>query len=51
MEREGLVGRTRGLVGFAMITAVLIDFAAFYYTVLSASGVGLRLPAGRFVSQ
>ena len=50
MEREGvgLVGGTRGLVGFAMITAVLIAFAAFCYTVLSAIGVGARLLIGRF---
>jgi hypothetical protein len=48
MEREGvgLVGGTRGLVGFAMITAVLIVFAAFCYTVLSAIGVGARLLIG-----
>lgn len=44
MEREGvgLVGGTR-----ALITAVLIAFAAFCYTVLSAIGVGARLLIGR----
>lgn len=43
-EREGveLAGGTRGLVGFAAITAVLIAFAAFCYTVLSAVGIVLR---------
>ena len=51
MEREGVepVGGTRGLVGFAVITAALIAFATDGYTVLSAVGMGVRLLAGRSV--
>ena len=48
MQREGIdpaVG-TQGLVGFAVITAVLVAFAAFCYTVLSAAGMGPRLLIG-----
>ena len=53
MEREGaeLVGGTQGLVGFATITAALIDFATDGYMVLSAVGMGVRLLAGRLVSR
>lgn len=47
LERDGVefVGGTRGLVEFALITAVLIAFATFCYTALSAVGAGLRLLA------
>jgi hypothetical protein len=53
MEREGveLIGGTRGLVGFATITAALIAFATVGYTALSAVGMGVRLLAARFVSR
>lgn len=49
MEREGveLVGGTEGLVAFAVMTAVLISFATFCYSMLSAVGMGLRLLARR----
>ena len=53
MEREGveLVGGTRGLVGFAMITAAPIAFATDGYPVPSAVGMGVRLMPGRFVAR
>lgn len=41
----GVVGGTRGLVAHAVIALMLIVFAAFCCTLLSAAGMGLRYPA------
>lgn len=48
-EGLGLVGGTRGVAGYVVISAMLFVFAILCYTVLSATGAGTRYLAGRTV--
>lgn len=46
-EGLGLVGGTRGIVGYAVISTGLFVFTIFCYTFLSSVGAGLRLLLAR----
>ena len=45
-EGVGLVGGTSGIVGYVVITAILLIFAILCYTALSAIGAGARFLLG-----
>jgi hypothetical protein len=47
LEGLGLVGGTRAIVGYAIISAMLFVFAIACYTALSALGAGVRYLLGR----
>lgn len=55
MYQEGIelavADRPGELIGYAVLVAMLIAFAALCYTTLSALGMGLRYMAGRILSR